>query len=237
MGSPCEDHPAGIQLPPAPPPLILSPAWAPVYGPAERLTLARSVTFGPLQRPDLGVTLAPGAGTMATTAVPSGAITKKNLDGTIRHDAMRTTVDYSWPVQARRPPRRELKARCFSTTHSAVLITTTSTVRDPRPVPPYQPKLAPSCPKLAPHCRPELAPDCPQLAPYCRPKLAPYCPQLAPYCQRCPPTHRSQCRTLRRPQRRLLRHQARQLQRHRTRRRQTRGARVSCANQNCAAKS
>jgi len=98
VGSPCEDHPAGIQLPPAPPPLILSPAWAPVYGPAERLTLARSVTFGPPQRPDLGVTLAPGAGTMATTAMPSGAITKKNLDGTIRHDAMRTTVDYSWPV-------------------------------------------------------------------------------------------------------------------------------------------
>jgi hypothetical protein len=32
------------------------------------------------------------------TAVPSGATTKKNLDGTIRHDAKRTTVDYSWPV-------------------------------------------------------------------------------------------------------------------------------------------
>jgi hypothetical protein len=154
--------------------------------------------------------------------------------GTMRCALPSTTLGR---YQARRPPRRELKARCFSTTHSAVLITTTSTVRVPRPVPPYQPKLAPSCPKLAPHCRPELAPDCPQLAPYCRPKLAPYCPQLAPYCQRCPPTHRSQCRTLRRPQRRLLRHQARQLQRHRTRRRQTRGARVSCSNQNCAATS
>ena len=80
MGSPCEDHPAGIQLPPAPPPLILSPAWAPVYGPAERLTLARSVTFGPLQRPDLGVTLAPGAG---TTATPQGAESSLLLDNAL----------------------------------------------------------------------------------------------------------------------------------------------------------
>jgi hypothetical protein len=30
--------------------------------------------------------------------VPSGATPKKNLDGTIRDDVMRTTVDYSWPV-------------------------------------------------------------------------------------------------------------------------------------------
>jgi hypothetical protein len=55
-------HQAGIQLPPAPPPLVLSPAWAPVYGPAERLALARPVTYGPLQRHELGVPLAPWAG-------------------------------------------------------------------------------------------------------------------------------------------------------------------------------
>jgi hypothetical protein len=32
------------------------------------------------------------------TAVPAGATTKNNADGTVRTDEMRTTVDYSWPV-------------------------------------------------------------------------------------------------------------------------------------------